>query len=114
KGLLVAAGRALDGVVPAAGTDDRADEGELVGQGGDLREALADLDAGDGRADRLELAADLGRGVGLEVPHVLVGWAAAEEDVDHRLVRGLPERLLGAQDVGQGELGGAEGEGPDL
>jgi hypothetical protein len=51
-----------------------------------LREDLADLDAGDLRRDRLKLAADFGRGLGLDVPQVLVRRAAAEEDVDDRLV----------------------------
>jgi hypothetical protein len=95
------AGHALDGVVPAAGADDGADEDALVGDSGDLRERLANLDASDLGRDRLELAADLLRGVGLEVPHILVGRPAAEEDVDDRFVRGTRDaaRLFGAQDI---------------
>ena len=42
------------------------------------------------RGDRLELAADLRRGVGLEVERVLVRQAAGEVDHDHRLVRRPP------------------------
>jgi len=53
-----------------AEADDRAEDGQLVGDLGDLGEQLADGDPGDGGGDRLELAADLGRRVGLEVEGV--------------------------------------------
>src|SRR5207253_5019437 len=109
------AGHALHRVVPAAGADDGADDGELVHQAGDTREDLADLDAGHRGGDRLELAADLGGGLGLDLPQVLVGRAAAEEDVDDRLVSGAGAGPgLGAEDVGKGEGAGPEAEGTDL
>ena len=57
---------------------------------------LADLNAGDVGLDRIELAADLLRRLGLDLPHVLVGWAAAEEDIDERLVAGARQVLLRA------------------
>ena len=59
-----------------------------------LRQVLAELDAGHVRRDRLELAADLGRGVGLEVERVLVGQPAGQVDHDDRLVRLLPSSRL--------------------
>jgi hypothetical protein len=88
------------------------DDDALVHAAGDPGEALADLDAGDVGVDGLELAADLGRGLGLDLPQVLVRRPAAQEDVDDRLVAGA--RLdagpgLGAVDVRQGERAGAEG-----
>ena len=61
---------------------------------GEPRQVLADLDAGDVRGDRLELAADLGRGVRLEVEHVLVRRPAGQEDHDDRLVRAADAGLL--------------------
>src|SRR5262249_22660548 len=119
QGRLRPAGHALDGVVAAGGADDGADDDAPVHAGGDLGEGLADLDAGDVGGDGLELAADLGRGLGLDVPRVLVGRAPAEEDVDDGLVpagrrdaAGLGGRL-GAEDVGQGQVEGAEGESAD-
>ena len=66
--------------------DDRADDGELVPHLGLQREVLADLHAGDVGRDRLELAAELRRGVGLEVVHVHVRRAAGQVDHDGRLV----------------------------
>ena len=51
------------------------------------RQHLADLQAGHAGVDRLVLAADLGRGVGLGVEAVVVRQAAAEVDQDHRLAR---------------------------
>ena len=53
---------------------------------GDAREQFANVDAGDVGVDRIELAADFARGVGLDVPHVQVGRAAGQIDVDDRLV----------------------------
>ena len=74
------------GVVTAAGADDRADDDELVHAGGDLREDLADLNAGHVGVDRLELAANFGRRFGLDVPHILMRRPAAEEDIDDGFV----------------------------
>ncbi len=61
------------------------------------REQFADMDAGDVRRDRIELAADLPRGVRLRIPHVDVGRPSRQVDVDDRLV-GAASRLRG-QDV---------------
>src|SRR6185436_18495585 len=47
------------------------------------------------------LAADLRRGFGLEVPHVLVAGAAGQVDVDDRLGGGLS--AFRAEEVGEGE-----------
>ena len=49
---------------------DRADQRIAVGHLGHQREVLADLDAGHVGLDRLERAADVVGGVGLEVPGV--------------------------------------------
>ena len=77
-----------------------------------LREQLADLDAGHVGLDRLELAADLARGVGLEVPHVLVRRPAGQVDVDDRLVlRAAALVGLGAKQVGQRQ---PAGDGPPM
>src|SRR5438046_1283820 len=68
---------------------------------------LADLEAGDAGRDWLELAADLGGSVRLEVPHVLGAGAAEQVEGDHTFDAGfaawLAAGLLGAQKVGQGE-----------
>ena len=80
------AGVCLEGGMSAVAADDRADDGALVGP---LREAgkdLADLDPGDIRRDRLELPPNFARGVGLEIPEILMGRPTAEKDVDDRLV----------------------------
>ena len=85
-------------VVAAVVADQRADEDELVRHLGDAREVLADVDAGDVGVDRLELAADVGRGVRFEVPHVDVRRPAGQVDVDDRLVRRADAGLgLGAR-----------------
>jgi hypothetical protein len=44
-----------------------AEDRVAVGTGGELGQVLGDLDARDVGGDRVELAAELGRGVGLEV-----------------------------------------------
>jgi hypothetical protein len=107
QGRGVAAGLHLHRVVPALRPDDRADEHELVGPRRDLREALADHDAGHVGLDRQELAAHLGRGVGLQVPEVLVRRAAPKKDVDDRLVAQASARPggFGPDHVGEGEAG---------
>ena len=60
------------------GTDDAADEAELVGHLGHAREVLADLDTGDVGADGFEGAPHFGRGIELDVIHVLVRGAAGQ------------------------------------
>ena len=80
---------------------------------GDARERLADLDAGHVRGDRLELAADLGRGFGLDVPHVLVRRAAAEEDVDDAPCAASGGRVLGFAAASARRCRRASGRGPE-
>src|SRR5690606_41474237 len=69
-------GQALKRMVRPPGPDDRANERQLVGHPSQTREQLADLDPGDVGGDRVDLAADLGGSIGLDVPHVLVRGAA--------------------------------------
>jgi len=74
---------------------------------------LADVDAGDGGADRVEFAANPGGGVGLQIDHVLVRRPAGQEDHDDRLVRAGDARLgLGAEDLRQRQS--AQGKAADL
>src|SRR5690606_16629566 len=61
---------------------DAAEDGVLVGTLSELRQVLADLDAGDVGIDRVELAAILARRVGLEVESIHVRRAAAKIDED--------------------------------
>jgi len=61
------AGHALEGGVMPFGPDDRANDGQPVHAGSDPRQVFANVDAGNIRPDRLELAADLRRGIGLEI-----------------------------------------------
>ena len=63
----------------------RSHDRQLVGPLGQLRKVLADLDARHARGDRLELAADLGRRVGLQVPGVLLRRPAPHEEQDAAL-----------------------------
>ena len=80
---------------------------------GQARQVLADVDAGDVGPDRLELAADLDRGVRLEVHHVLVRRPAGQEDHDDGLVRAADAGLgLGPQDLRQRQA--AQGQAADL
>ena len=58
------AGDVLPARMLVAEADHRAEDRHLVGTAGELRQQFAELDAGDDRRDRLELAADLGRGFG--------------------------------------------------
>ena len=99
--------------VAGVGVVRRADDGELVHDLGLLRQVLADLDAGHVGGDRLELAAELGRGVRLEIVHVDVAGPAGLPDQDDRLavrwrcpVRPEPEQARQRQ--------AAEGERADL
>ena len=84
--LVVAAGDALDGVVVAVAAHDGSDDGILVRELREPRKVLADLDAGDVGGDGFEFAADLRRGVHLQVEHVLMARSARQEDHDDRLV----------------------------
>ena len=78
--------QALIAVVVIDAADHRANRHELVERRRNPGEGFTDLDAGDFRADRLELASDLFRSVGFYFPHVLVRRTATKKDVDDRLV----------------------------
>src|SRR5262249_16265774 len=71
-----------------------------VGQPRQPWHQLADLRAGDAGADRRVGAADLGRGVGLEVPAVVMAGPAVLHDEDARLFRG-PPRPARLEQLGQ-------------
>ena len=84
------------GVVVGDGVVDRAHERQVVGLSGQERQVLAERKARHGRCDRLELAADLNRGIGLHVPQILVSRAAFEHKENERLCLG-PGRLAGCR-----------------
>ena len=66
------AAQAHVGIVLVETAVERANDGELVHHLGQTRHVLADFDAGDVGGNGAEGASDLGRGVHLEVVHVLV------------------------------------------
>src|SRR5260370_42360816 len=83
---------------------DRGDDGELIHHGRDFGKHLADLDAGDVGRNRLELAADLGRSLGLDFPHILVRRSPPAEDIYDSPVRSPASRgPPRAQDIGKGK-----------
>ena len=59
-----------------------AQDRNLVGDAGGVRQQVGQADAGDVRAERMKVAANLGRSVRLEVPHIMVRHAAEDEDED--------------------------------
>src|SRR5262249_41308271 len=63
------------------------------------REVFADLHACDVGVDRIEFAAELFRGIGLEVIHVHVGRTARQVNHDRRFLR-LAGLLLGSSACG--------------
>src|SRR5262249_18418290 len=78
-----------EGGVVVGRVRQRRDQRPAVAAAGELRQVLADVDAGRGGGDGLELAADVVGGVGLGVEAVVLGQAAGEEDVDDGAGRGL-------------------------
>ena len=74
---------------------ERPHDGQPIGARGEPRQVLAERDAGRLRGDRLELAADLGRRVGLQVERVELARPAGQEDQDHRLRPPGRSRLRG-------------------
>ncbi len=93
---------------------EAADQGHLVEQAGVLGQELADLDAGDGGVDGLELAPDLLGGVGLGVVGVDVGGAAEQEDLDHGGVSRRPAlSRAGLEHIGHREPGHSQGAHPE-
>ncbi len=107
---------ALNGIVTTASTHQRTHEGKLIGHCRDLGEAFANLNAGHFRANRLELTANFGRCFGFDLPHILVGRAAAQEDVDYRFVGGSRFRGAGfsAKHIRECPIDGTKGEGTNL
>ena len=88
------AGHALKRVVPIGRADDGANDRAAVHDAGELGKDFANLKAGNLGGDRRELAADFVWRVELEIEHVLMRRAAAQEDVDDRFV---PLALAGSR-----------------
>ncbi len=78
------------GPVVAVAMGEAADHRARVHPLGVLREELADLDAGEVRADRLEGPAELGRAFGIHVEGVELRPPAVHPDEDHALARAGP------------------------
>jgi hypothetical protein len=76
------------------GRDQGAHHGEFVPHAGLHGKVLANLHAGNVGLDRLELAAELGRRVGLEVVHIHVRRTAGQVDHDGRLRPGRLRAIL--------------------
>src|SRR5581483_3044538 len=77
------------------------------------REQLADVDARDVGADGVELAANLARGLDLDVPHVQVRRSTRKVDIDDRFMTAGALLGLGPQQIGQrqpAQQGAADGE----
>ena len=90
-----------------------ADDAELVGLLGQERQVLGDADAGQGRRDGAELAADLGRSVGLGVEGVVVTRPALhpQEDTAGGLLFGIGLAVRGGQALQAEEAGQSQTEG---
>src|SRR6478609_3484366 len=93
---------ALKRIMAIGRADYRANYGTAVHDRGELGKDFADLEAGNLRGDGRKLAANLIGRVHLQIEHVLVRRAAAEEHVDHGfLPRGLTLRGLQSTEVSQ-------------
>ena len=116
----------VGGGVDVVGVRHRADDRAAVEDAGQARQMLADMDAGDGRRRRAELAADLVRRFGLGIVKLVLGGGAIEVEQDDTL--GLAEggsarRSRGAvlssglgletEEIGQGEGEHAEAAGAE-
>ena len=97
-------------------SDERADKSELVRHFRHERKLFTDLNAGNIGSYRAELATELRRSVGLEIPHVLMRRPAREENHDNRLVINpachLSTCRLGREDLRQTRP--AQSEATDL
>ena len=101
---------ALEAVVPAGGTDERAKEDEAVGDAGNLGQELGELETVELGRDGSERATNLGGSVGLRVDKVHLGRPAVEVKVDDGLVGGTDAGgRLGPEQIGQGKAAQAEG-----
>src|SRR5262245_10836131 len=103
-------------LVVVAVVGDGADQGVALGDAGAPRQVLANLDPGNVRWDWPKFAADLGRRVGLQVPHVDGGGPAAQPYED--AARPLPapaaargSRRLEAQQIGERKSEWSQGTG---
>jgi hypothetical protein len=107
--------RALIGVVSAGRADHGANDGKLIHHGGDPREDFANLKSRDGRGNRFEFAPNLLGRLRLDVPHVLVGRAATQKNIDDRLGSSRDAGFcLGPKDIGQRQTADADSQGADL
>src|SRR5262249_38185292 len=100
-----------DAVIVGRGME-RAHDREPIGDGGDLREQLAEAHAGDAGGDGGEGAAEFARGVRLGVPGVELRRAAPEPKQHHRLRTAAAARaalLPRAQQVGERQSEGRTG-----
>ena len=70
--------------VVAVGMAHAPHQGIAVGQSGQQRQMLANVDAGNAGRNRLERAANLRRGVRLEIEHIQVRRPAEQIDEDAR------------------------------
>ena len=98
--------RGMAGIIVVEAAEDRPLIHDLAAH----RQQVREKDAGDVGGKRAKLAAILGRGVGLRIPHIDVAGAAAHpEDNDRRLTRGTGRggRFVPEQ-IGETEPGGAE------
>jgi hypothetical protein len=87
---------------PLNATDNR----QLVGNLCLQRHQFRDFETGDVRSNGLELAANLGRRLGLQIVHIEVAWPAVQADHDDRLVRCIAGRCPlrpQPQQIGQSE-----------
>ena len=71
-------------IVGADRSADAVDDGQVMGLFGEQRQVFAQLHACRGSADRLEWSSILVGRIRLEIPHIDMGRAAAEEKQDRR------------------------------
>ena len=88
---------------PSRRVAHRADQCGAVDLLGQLRHDFAELDAGHFGSDRLEVAADIGRGVRLRIPDV--DMARTSLQVNHQDLFGRSPAVLGLARRGAGGLG---------
>ena len=100
---------ALIRLVSILATDDRTDDSGFVHALGQLGKDLADLDPWNIGGDGAELPSNFGGSLGLNLPHILVGRTASEENIDKALVRISPASgVLGSKQIREGKAAHAE------
>ena len=93
----------------AGGAHQGPDRRNAIHPPGNPRQVFAHVYAWQVRTDWLEFAADIGRGLRLQVHRVLVGGATCQVDHDHGFVRVADSSdRFGPQNVGQRQS--AEGQ----